>query len=321
MYNSTTRTFSDTLPWRLVDTTTWASLVRAYDASGAVVGTSTTASFKDSAQKVAFPSFQIIPDSLKYSVDWVWFNRIKDPTESNALNFYNYIFDQLLAEGGKLSYCVRWESTTKITQAQRVKFEPMLNRAIGHWITAVKGYDHFPYDTIPVKIVGWAVISKDYIDTTGLTVPVFVNGGLEANGATAPRCPDVCDRDHYHTTGPVSTTYPGCNAPNQHVDMSLWGTDGMNGGAGGDWGQREGSSYILSILDLEEPHIIEHEMGHGNGLPDFYTDATDCPQGNCAYLPLTIMNAGASTYVTPWDKWELRRVWSELRAQGRWSIP
>ena len=44
----------------------------------------------------------------------------------------------------------------------------------------------------------------------------------------------------------------------RHYDMSLWLTSGMNGGAGGDWGQRVGSEYFLSALD--NPHIWLHEF-------------------------------------------------------------
>lgn len=40
--------------------------------------------------------------------------------------------------------------------------------------------------------------------------------------------------------------------------MSLWLTAGMEGGAGGDWGQRVGSEYFLGALD--NPHIWLHEF-------------------------------------------------------------
>lgn len=317
-YDPTAKTYAATLPWKIYQAgLTWKAMATGYDASGAVIGTSPRLAFTDSVKAVALDTFSVIPDALKPSVDWVWPNRMKNTAQANALNFHNSVFDQILAEGGKLNYGVRWESTTRITKAQRVKFEPMLNRAVASWVKSLKGYDAFPYDTVPVKIVGWAVSSLDYLDTTGLTVPVYVNGGLEANGAAAPKAPVACDRDNFHDQGPVSTTYPDCKSPDQHFDMSLWGTDGMNGGAGGDWGQRVGSAYILSVLDAAEPHIIEHEIGHGFLLPDFYETADLPPTG----LPTAIMRAGASAVVTPWDGWMLRRAWSELKAQGRWTLP
>ncbi len=60
--------------------------------------------------------------------------------------------------------------------------------------------------------------------------------------------------------------------------MYLWLTSAFQGGAGGDWGQRMSEDYILAIMDNDEVHILEHEMGHGFGLPDFYED-NDRPPG------------------------------------------
>lgn len=31
------------------------------------------------------------------------------------------------------------------------------------------------------------------------------------------------------------------------------------------------------------------------------------------------MNAGAASTVTDWDKWMLKRAWSELLREGRWD--
>jgi len=315
VYTVAAGTYTASTPWKLYEKgLTWKAMARAFDGSQAVIGSSRRVDFTDSVKTVVLDTFSVIPDGLKTSVDWVWINRIK---KDNALDFYNSIHDQIVAEGGKLNYVVRWESKTKVTKDQRVKFEPMLNRAVASWVRYLKGHDSFPYDTVPVKIVGWAVSSTAYLDTTGLAVPVYVNGGLESEGATAPKGPDVCNRDEFHDRGTVNTTYPDCKSPNQHYDMNLWGTDGMDGGAGGDWGQRVGSSYILSVLDSPEPHIIEHEIGHGFMLPDFYEAADLPPTG----LPTAIMRAGNSAVVTPWDGWMVRRVWSELVNQGRWTLP
>lgn len=44
--------------------------------------------------------------------------------------------------------------------------------------------------------------------------------------------------------------------------MSLWLTDGFEGGAGGDWGQRMGSDYFLQSVEQEDIHIHLHELGH-----------------------------------------------------------
>lgn len=293
----------------------WTGSVKILDASKAVLGTG-TATFADNAEKVTFTTVSLTaatvpqpPAELKASIDWVWENRIKDPTEANALGFYNFLFDQIWAEKGNLYVCVRWESKTKVTAAQRAKFEPMVNRAINNWTRWLKSYDGWPYDTVNVKIVGWAVADAAYLDATGLTVPVYVNGGLESEGKSAPICPDACNRDRFHDRGKVTTTYPDCKSPDKPFDITLWGTDGFQGGAGGDWGSRTGASYILSVLDAQEPHIIEHEFGHAFSLPDFY-EAADLPPGG---LPTAIMRAGNSAVITDWDGWMLRRVWTEIK--------
>lgn len=51
-----------------------------------------------------------------------------------------------------------------------------------------------------------------------------------------------------------------------YPDVSLWLTDGMNGGAGGDWGERIGTDYFLGAIKQDSVHILLHEIGHGFGL-------------------------------------------------------
>jgi len=265
------------------------------------------------------------PAELQYSINWVWENRIKDVTEVNALGSYNFNEDKIMEQKGELHVCMRWESKVKITKAQRDKFEPMINRVVNGWTKWLKGYDGFPYDTVKVKIVGWSVIDYAYLDTTGISVPVYKNGSLTlvngsfVDGLTAPYCPSECSRDYYYNGARLKSTYASCKSPNQHFESVVWGTDGFVGGAGTEGGGREDSQYLIDNLD-GFPHILAHEYGHGFSFPDFYNDATDCPDGNCANLPLTIMNAGASMVITDWDGWMLRRAWTEMKNQtpARW---
>ncbi|HSC89852.1 MAG TPA: hypothetical protein VLC09_21395, partial [Polyangiaceae bacterium] len=100
-----------------------------------------------------------------------------------------------------------------------------------------------------------------------------------------------------------------------HYDLSLWLTEGMNGGAGGDWGQRVGRGYFVGAASQPTLHILSHEMGHGFGFPDYYEWATWMP-GTPA--PPSIMVAGAAFEVTDWDTWMMRRLWSELRVSRNW---
>ena len=111
--------------------------------------------------------------------------------------------------------------------------------------------------------------------------------------------------DHFEDT---SYSYPG--GLDKRFDMYLWGTSNFQGGAGGDWGQRVSDEYILSSDDNGENHIIEHEIGHGFGFPDFYEDADRPPSG---FPTHTIMWAGDSTTITEWDSWLLRYTWSQLK--------
>lgn len=46
------------------------------------------------------------------------------------------------------------------------------------------------------------------------------------------------------------------------LDQSLWLTEGLEGGFGGDWGQQVGSEYFLQNLDSDSIHIFLHELGH-----------------------------------------------------------
>lgn len=93
--------------------------------------------------------------------------------------------------------------------------------------------------------------------------------------------------------------------------MYLWLTSAFQGGAGGDWGQRMSEDYILATMDNDEVHILEHEMGHGFGLPDFYEDNDRPPGGFPCH---TIMWAGDSASITDWDIWMLRYTWSQLKS-------
>lgn len=92
------------------------------------------------------------------------------------------------------------------------------------------------------------------------------------------------------------------------TDQSLWLTDGFEGGAGGDWGQRIGTDYFLEALSSENIHILLHEMGHTFALDDFY-DWT--PTGVTSF----IMNAGSAMEITEFDAWMARDWWRNLKSR------
>lgn len=70
-------------------------------------------------------------------------------------------------------------------------------------------------------------------------------------------------------------------------------------------------------------HILEHEMGHGFGLPDFYGgegESGGYPPGGFPGDGTSIMMAGSSMSITDFDGWMLRYVWSMIRQEeGRFS--
>ena len=82
----------------------------------------------------------------------------------------------------------------------------------------------------------------------------------------------------------------------------------MQGGAGGDWGQRVGQEYFMQNVDAENIHIYLHEVGHTFALDDFY-DWT--PSGVANF----IMLAGSATEITEFDAWMARDWWRNLKSR------
>ena len=251
-----------------------------------------------------------MPESLKESVEWVYYNRMVD---EGTPEWTNLIFDQIYAGNGTLNYVVRWQSSKNVTLQQRKDIEAMIKREINNWTDALIGYDGWPYGEIDVKVVGWAcadasqildkqddeIVYTDYIiDELSKEDPLIP--------AKLPYAPSELSRFENYTDS--NYTYPG--GLDKRFDMYLWGTENFYGGAGGDWGQRVSDDYILSTLESDDAHIIAHEIGHGFGLPDFYEDYQRPPEG----FPVpTIMWAGNSITVTEWDIWLLRYTWSQIK--------
>jgi hypothetical protein len=243
------------------------------------------------------------PSDLTTPLDEVWQHEVS--TYTDLYGFKNYIWDQLMAAKGSINYCVRWDSSASVTAAQRDQVQTTLARQFQKWIDQLQengqGWDGFPYATVPVKVVGWAVRDRSQLQWSDSSVDVTVNNINE----DAPQCNPACAR-FFHQ----DNDYSGCpGGAAHHYDLSLWLTAGMTGGAGGDWGERIGSEYYMSNLSTDNVHILLHEMGHGYGLDDFY-DWTP-PGGPCCF----IMNAGTATYITEFDKWMLRDFWRHLKSR------
>ncbi|KAF9259630.1 hypothetical protein L218DRAFT_1003584 [Marasmius fiardii PR-910] len=93
--------------------------------------------------------------------------------------------------------------------------------------------------------------------------------GAEPNGDTSgidiytdtdsdgpPQCAEACRRFFYQ-----NDDYSGCDVGvARHYDLSLWITDGHDGGSGGDWDQRiETGLFFGAMKDDSNPYLL-HEM-------------------------------------------------------------
>ncbi|HEY1178416.1 MAG TPA: cellulose-binding domain-containing protein, partial [Phytomonospora sp.] len=182
------------------------------------------------------------PAALAPGLTEVW-NHVES-TYPNLYGFRNYGWDQLFANGGAINYCVRWDSPAAVSAALRDRIHAALTRQFTKWTDALRGWSDWPYPTVPVKVVGWAVRDRAQLQWTDDSVDVYVNDINE----NAPQCSAPCGR-FFHQDG----NYSGCpGGKAHHYDMSLWLTSGFGGGAGGDWGQRVGSEYFTGALGQED---------------------------------------------------------------------
>lgn len=148
--------------------------------------------------------------------------------------------------------CVRWESSVSVTAAQRTQIASVLQTQYDKWFKWVYGYDNFPYSAITVNVVGWAVNDTSLLQ--GDTSDITVYTDTDSDGI--PQCAESCGR-YFHQDGDYSSCAAG---EDNHYDQSLWLTEGLSGGTGGDWGQRIGREYFMELLDAENVHILLHEM-------------------------------------------------------------
>ncbi|MEE1803451.1 hypothetical protein ACIQVO_06945 [Streptomyces sp. NPDC101062] len=239
------------------------------------------------------------PAQLVQPLDEVW--RHVESTYPDLYGFRNYGWDQVMANKGRISYCVRWESDQPVSAQLRDEIHTALKRQSKKWTDTVAGFEGFPYQNVPVDIVGWAVKNRSTLQWTDNSVDIYTN---VLDGGGAPQCAPDCGR-FFHQNGDYSKC-PGGAA--RHYDQSLWLTKGFQGGAGGDWGQRIGSEYMVGARGQEDIHILEHEIGHTYGLDDFY-DWT--PTGVGGF----IMKAGSATRITEFDQWMYRDFWRHMKSR------
>ncbi|CAG8972320.1 hypothetical protein HYALB_00001722 [Hymenoscyphus albidus] len=248
------------------------------------------------------------PAELVAPLKQVWDRELK--SFSRSLRFKNFGFDQVIAGEGKINYCVRWDTNNTASPEDRQKTEVAIQRSFKKWMDVLAGFDGWPYDTVDVKVVGWAVKNKRLLSGDTSDVDVYTNTDSGGTAECDPRCGRFFNRDGEYSQCPGGAA--------RHYDQSLWLSDGMDGsGAGGHWGQRVGQGYFMKTIDDDSIHIVLHEIGHtfaldGKSLSslllnDFYDWK---PTGITKF----IMNAGASMVITDFDRWMLRDWWRNLNA-------
>ena len=267
-------------------------------------------------------SISDMPAEYQYAADWIWQNRIK--REQSTVR-RNTLFDQIVAGKGTINYVVKWQSYKTVTYEQRQKFEKILSNCINAWNDWLAGYENWPYEHIDVKIVGWAVIDKSclldlhddevvYTNTKYYDAQYDTSNGRDTIPDREPYAPSELSRfDHFAENG---YEYPG--GLDKRFDMYMWATQGFPdiGGCGGDWGQRLSDTAYLGMIQNGSLHVLEHEIGHGFGMTDFYGgegESDGFPPGGFPGGENSIMMAGSAAKITDFDGWMLRYMWSKIK--------
>lgn len=275
-------------------------------------------------------SISDMPADFQFAADWIWNNRIE--REQSTVR-RNTIFDQIVAGKGTINYVVKWQSYNTVTYEQRRQFEKMLSDCINGWNDWLAGYENWAYDHIDVKIVGWAVIDENclldlhddevvYTDTSYYDSQYDTSNGRDVIPDKEPYAPSELSRfDHFAETG---YEYPG--GLDKRFDMYMWATQGFPdiGGCGGDWGQRLSDTAYLGMIQNGSLHVLEHEIGHGFGLTDFYGGEGEIdgfPPGGFPGGENSLMMAGSATKITDFDGWMLRYIWTKIKDdEGRFDL-
>lgn len=269
-----------------------------------------------------------MPESYQYAADWIWQNRVEK--EQSTVR-WNTLFDQIIAGNGELHYVIRWQSYKTVTLEQRKQFEILVEKSINDWTDWLKDYEDWPYDHVTVKVVGWAVLDRNCLLDLQPDEVVYDNlisdydssgdtsNGIETIPDKLPSAPSELSRmEHFMDS---SYVYPG-----ERFDMYLWATQGFPsiGGCGGDWGQRLSDDAYLNMFSGTGLHVLEHELGHGFGMTDFYGgegEADGFPPGGFPGNGTSLMMAGSSMEITDFDGWMLRYFWSKIHdEEGRFQF-
>jgi hypothetical protein len=237
------------------------------------------------------------------------------PNGEGSCTRWNTIFDQIVANNGKLNYVVRWQSDASITLAERKALADTLSNYINDWAQYMIGYENWPYKKIEVNVVAWAVADKNLLQDLQSDEVVYTDyttDDLHSSNSAIPEKLPYAPTQYSRAEHFTESNY---DYGNGEFDMYAWCTDGWAfGGVGGDWGQRTSYSQWITY-----PHIIKHEMGHGFGMLDYYDDYkfyTDPTYGKFGDTVKSIMISGNSMTITEYDYWMLRYMWSQIKDES-----
>lgn len=314
----------------------WLSLVLAAACcisavSGAAVSGRTTVPLSAAAVSAGTDPAEM-PADYQTAAEWILNNRI---LAEGSVKDWATIYDQIVAGNGTLNYVVKWQTKQTITLEQRQKLQTVLETAVNDWTDWLVGYDNWPFQHVNVNIVGWAVLDKDSLldlqpDETVFTETVpadtsYITGGMAVG--ELPTLEPIGDETRYRYIHWADTSYQYPGGYENRYDMYLQATQGMidMGGFGYHWGQQLSDNAVLGLIDgTSSIHILEHEMGHGFGLTDFYGgegESDGFPPGGFPGGGTSIMMAGSSQTITDFDGWFFRYLWSYLADEaGRFDL-
>ncbi|KAH7353388.1 hypothetical protein B0T11DRAFT_300536 [Plectosphaerella cucumerina] len=272
------------------------------------------------------------PEQWRTSLPQVWDHMMARSDYEVGLNISatnNWALDQIMDGQGTINLCLRWGSTSSLTQENREQLESVYEQSIQQWLRWLPSWDGFPYEDVNVNVAAWAV--NDTAQIEGPTDGFDVHTGFHDTDGL-PTCNPGCSRE-LHQDG----DYSGCpGGPDrrfhQYLVLSpLWGDYNM--GAAASFGVDLSLFGWETIGSQGKPWPMPvHEFGHTFGFPDFLTDNTRPTNRticNILWLPENapkkfVMMPGSGGFdmapeLTDMEGWMLRHLWSRVSRLRGWQ--
>ncbi|KAI5204385.1 hypothetical protein AUEXF2481DRAFT_2789 [Aureobasidium subglaciale EXF-2481] len=247
------------------------------------------------------------PPNMVAALDWVWKRSLLERSTGRDLT----MLGALVKNNGILNYCVSWPTDEPITFEQRSEIVTALQSSWQQWIDVLVGFEGFPLTTVDVNVMDYAVKDKALVqgDTTGLTIHTIVDPsdglltcGIDCNlFGYSPEDYDV-SRCSEGKTGGYDTNF----RLEQILDQPINGAV-TKGQSAGPLFHRFDQEHFFD--NLRNEWILLHELGHAQGLRDFYEER---PVGQINFL----MYPDSAHHLTEFDAWMLRDWYMKLKQRG-----